>query len=103
MDAVKVTRWQGAPSPSVQQIEQTIAQEGHTFFAWSNAPGDRYSAHTHAYDKLLYCLRGSITFDLPQSNESIELRAGDRLELPKGTLHSAVVGSNGVLCCEAHF
>lgn len=102
MDEVKMTRWNGSPSPSVQDVEKSLAGAGLTFYAWSNAPGERYSAHNHAYDKVLYCLRGSITFDLPQNNASIELRAGDRLELPKETLHSAVVGNQGVLCCEAH-
>ena len=30
------------------------------------------------------------------------LQAGDRLELPAGIVHDAVVGPVGVLCLEAH-
>ena len=32
----------------------------------------------------------------------MELAAGDRLELPAGTAHDAIVGPNGVVCLEAH-
>jgi len=33
--------------------------------------------------------------------QSLELSAGDRLELPAGVLHNAVVGSRGVVCYES--
>jgi hypothetical protein len=32
----------------------------------------------------------------------VSLAAGDRLELPAGTIHDAVVGPDGVTCLEAH-
>jgi quercetin dioxygenase-like cupin family protein len=69
---------------------------------WGNAPGDRYGAHEHAYDKVIVVERGSIRFGLPAIGESIDLAAGDRLELPAGTSHDAVVGTAGVSCLEAH-
>ena len=43
---------------------------------------------------------GSIAFGL--GSESIELSAGDRLELPAGTEHDALVGADGVRCLESH-
>jgi mannose-6-phosphate isomerase-like protein (cupin superfamily) len=70
--------------------------------AWANGPGDRYAAHKHPYDKVIVVDRGSIRFGLPQSGEIVELAEGDRLELPTGTHHDAVVGSVGVACLEAH-
>jgi uncharacterized protein YjlB len=70
--------------------------------AWSNGPGDRYAAHEHAYDKVLVCERGSIRFGLPDRGEAVDLRAGDRLDLPAGTRHDATVGGAGVTCLEAH-
>jgi uncharacterized protein YjlB len=69
---------------------------------WSNGPGDRYAAHDHGYDKVIVVERGSIRFGLPATAESIELDEGDRLELPAGTAHDAVVGALGVTCLEAH-
>jgi quercetin dioxygenase-like cupin family protein len=69
---------------------------------WSNGPGDRYSAHEHSYDKVIAVERGSIQFGLPAIGETMELMAGDRLELPAGTRHDARVGADGVTCLEAH-
>jgi uncharacterized protein YjlB len=69
---------------------------------WSNGPGDRYAAHEHGYDKVIVVERGSIAFGLPADGRSVALDAGDRLELPAGTRHDAVVGPTGVTCLEAH-
>ena len=69
---------------------------------WSNGPGDRYGAHDHGYDKVIAVESGSITFGLPDDGRSVDLDAGDRLELPAGTRHDASVGSPGVTCWEAH-
>jgi hypothetical protein len=70
--------------------------------SWSNGPADRYASHEHGYDKALAAVAGSIVFTLPASGEEIELRAGDRLDLPSGTRHGALVGPAGVACVEAH-
>jgi len=69
---------------------------------WSNGPGDRYAAHRHDYDKVLLATRGSIVFELAEATQEVELQAGDRLDLPAGTLHGAHVGRHGVSCAEAH-
>jgi quercetin dioxygenase-like cupin family protein len=66
---------------------------------WSNGPGDTYAAHSHSYNKVLYCTEGSITFAVEGAD--FELHAGDRLDIPRGTSHSAVVGGEGVTCVEA--
>jgi quercetin dioxygenase-like cupin family protein len=70
--------------------------------SWSNGPGDRYAAHDHPYDKALVVVAGSIRFGLPHIGRSVELGTGDRLDLPAGTRHDAVVGGSGVTCLEAH-
>ena len=69
-------------------------------YAWSNGPGDRYAAHTHTYEKVLYCVDGSIIFLLESDGQELELKSGDRMVLPAGTVHSAVVGSSGCTCVE---
>jgi hypothetical protein len=71
--------------------------------AWSNGPRDRYGAHEHGYDKTLVCERGSIVFGLVDESRQIELRPGDRLDLPAGMNHDALVGDEGVTCLEGHF
>jgi uncharacterized protein YjlB len=52
--------------------------------------------------EVLYVVRGSITFGLPGRGEALELRVGDRLDLPAGVAHDAVVGPDGVACLEGH-
>jgi quercetin dioxygenase-like cupin family protein len=71
---------------------------------WSNGPGDVYAPHSHSYHKTLKCLRGSITFSIHDGakKRDVKMKAGDVLELPPGTVHSAVVGSDGVECSETH-
>jgi quercetin dioxygenase-like cupin family protein len=71
-------------------------------YSWSNGPGDRYAAHNHNYEKVLYCVDGSITFVLEGEGRRIELKPGDRMVLPAGTMHSAVVGPTGCTCIEGH-
>lgn len=79
-----------------------LAGEGLRPTSWANDPGDVYAPHAHGFDKVLVCAAGSITFGLPARGENVVLRAGDRLELPAGTEHDAVVGPEGVTCLEAH-
>lgn len=67
--------------------------------SWGNGPGDTYDAHAHAYEKVLYCVDGSITFHTGDGDA--DLSVGDRLEVPAGTKHSATVGPDGCRCVEA--
>ena len=83
-------------------VTRRLRDEGLDPSPWSNGPGDRYGAHEHDYDKVIVAERGSISFGLPATSGSVELAAGDRLELPAGTRHDAVVGASGVTCLEAH-
>jgi quercetin dioxygenase-like cupin family protein len=85
-----------------ERAAERLRDEGLAPGSWSNGPGDRYGAHDHDYDKVIVVERGSIRFGLVDSGESVELAAGDRLELPAGTRHDAIVGSHGVTCLEAH-
>jgi quercetin dioxygenase-like cupin family protein len=82
-------------------LEARLGAEGLDPGRWSNEPGDRYPAHEHSYDKVIVVERGSITFRLG-TGEAVELQTGDRLELPAGTVHDALVGPAGVSCLEAH-
>ncbi len=102
MDAVKMLRWNAPETPTRSVIEKRLRAEGLDYYAWGNGPQDVYPAHSHPYHKVIYVVQGSIRFGLPQTGESLMLEAGDRLELPAGTLHNAVVGDSGVECYEAH-
>ncbi|HEU4894299.1 MAG TPA: AraC family ligand binding domain-containing protein [Acidimicrobiia bacterium] len=79
--------------------EAAFADEGLSPQTWSNGPGYVYGEHHHPYLKVLFCVAGSIVFHTPQGD--IAMGAGDRLDLPPGTTHSATVGPSGVTCMEA--
>jgi quercetin dioxygenase-like cupin family protein len=79
-----------------------MVDEGLSPYSWSNGPHDVYAAHSHGYDKVIYVVRGSITFGLPDLGKQLTLKAGDRLDLPASIVHDARVGADGVVCLEAH-
>lgn len=101
MAQLGLTRWQAAQPPTESDIRQTIRAEGLRGYTWSNGPFDEYSPHVHTFDKVLYVLSGSITWILPETDQEIVTNAGDRLDLPRGTVHGARVGKDGVTCFEA--
>ncbi len=84
-----------------EDLMSRLRREASGCYSWSNGPGDRYAPHSHTYEKVLYCVDGSITFVLESEDaKRIELRAGDRMVLPPGAIHSAVVGPAGCTCIE---
>ncbi len=95
---------------SAADFDARLRSEGLDPDSWSNGPGDRYAAHAHGYDKVIVVAAGSIAFGAGSAGDAsasgprqvLELSVGDRLELPAGTSHDAVVGSSGVTCLEAH-
>jgi quercetin dioxygenase-like cupin family protein len=101
-NGARVITWSGEDPPGQGNIEALLMAEGLSAYPWSNGPGDRYSAHSHGYRKVIYVVRGSITFGLPEAGARLAMHAGDRLELDQGVIHDAIVGPEGVLCLEAH-
>ncbi|TAN33318.1 cupin domain-containing protein [bacterium] len=85
---------------TLEHMMTRLKGEASGCYSWSNGPGDRYGAHSHGYEKVLYCVDGSITFVLEVEGRRLELKAGDRLVLPAATVHSAVVGPAGCTCIE---
>ncbi len=98
---VALTRWTGPEPPTRADLEAKFREEFLSPSWWSNGPGDIYAPHSHSYHKVLYCLRGSITFRIEPNGPAYELAPGDRLDLPPGTSHSATVGPRGVTCAES--
>jgi quercetin dioxygenase-like cupin family protein len=85
-------------APTQAELMSQLEHEASGCYSWSNGPGDSYAPHSHSYEKVLYCVRGSITFHVEQGD--LKLGAGDRMVLPAGTVHSADVGMEGVTCIE---
>jgi quercetin dioxygenase-like cupin family protein len=87
---------------SFDELMSRLKAEATGCYSWSNGPGDRYAAHNHNYEKVLYCVDGSITFVVEDEGRRIEMKPGDRMVLPAGTMHSVVVGPTGCTCIEGH-
>jgi quercetin dioxygenase-like cupin family protein len=84
----------------MEDLMTALRQEAGSCYSWSNGPSDRYGAHSHPYEKVLYCVDGSITFVLEREGKQLELKPGDRMVLRAGTVHSAIVGPSGCTCIE---
>lgn len=104
---MQVIHWQGAEPPCESQLHKHMVQQGLSPYSWSNGPSYVYAVHKHEYEKVLYCVQGSIRFVLPDQHDAsgatlvANLAPGDCLLLPAGTRHSAEVGPQGVTCLEA--
>lgn len=88
------------PPPLREEIERRLHNEGVGAWTWSNEPRTQFAWHAHDFDKVLYCVGGSITFHTREGD--IEMTPGDRLDLPAGTEHAATTGPDGVTCSEGH-
>ncbi|HEX2991668.1 MAG TPA: hypothetical protein VHO49_13380 [Anaerolineales bacterium] len=102
MNTPLVTPWADSAPPSQSSLWKLMADEGLSPYSWSNGPHDTYAVHSHSYDKVIYVVQGSIAFGLPELGKQLTLNTGDRLDLPAGVVHDAVVGPQGVVCLEAH-
>jgi quercetin dioxygenase-like cupin family protein len=85
---------------TLDDLMVALRKEAGSCYSWSNGPHDTYAAHRHPYEKVLYCVDGSITFMLEREGRRLELKEGDRMVLPVGTVHSAIVGPAGCTCIE---
>jgi quercetin dioxygenase-like cupin family protein len=81
------------------EVERKLRAEADHCYQWSIGPYVVYGVQDHPYRKILYVADGSITFT-PAGSSPILMHVGDRLDLPTGTPHGAVVGPDGVVCLE---
>jgi quercetin dioxygenase-like cupin family protein len=98
---VHIKRWQGAQHPTMQNITRIMQQEGLRPYMWTNMPNHRYAIRSHGYDKVLFVIEGTLELILPDSNERVKMRGGDRADIPAGVRHGTNVGTSGAKCVEA--
>src|SRR5438067_258724 len=98
---IKIIRWRGGQHPTHQAITQKLQQEGLRPYTWKNGPNYRDAVRSHGYSKILYCVEGSIEIVLPDVNQTVLLRPGDRMELPRGVRHATIIGPQGAQCVES--
>ena len=100
-NVIHIEKWPRPNIPTEAELRQLLVNEGLDPTLWSSDAGDVFAEHTHTYQKIIFVVKGSITFGFPIDGEPTTLRVGDRLDLPAGVRHNAVVGPEGVTCLEA--
>ena len=85
--------WTAADDPREAELRRRLTSEGFDAMTWSDPPQRTYAPHRHDHDECLWCVRGTITFHVDGADYA--LGPGDRLLLPRDTLHGATVGPDG--------
>ena len=85
--------WKGPDKPTESTLAARLAADGFESFLWIDPPDADYSPHAHDHDESLWVIDGDITFGA--EGKELRLGPGDRLMLPKGTIHTARAGHEG--------
>jgi mannose-6-phosphate isomerase-like protein (cupin superfamily) len=77
-----------------KSLERQLQAEGflHTY-VWQDGPNAFYPDHTHAAETAHIILDGEMT--LTHGGETYTFSAGERCDVPAGTVHSAKMGAHG--------
>ena len=85
--------WSDADAPREADLHERLDADGFEAFVWRDDPGADYAPHAHDHDESLWVIEGEIVFGA--EGRTFHLGPGDRLMLPKGTVHTARTGSSG--------
>jgi len=85
--------WNDPEAPTERTLAARLAADGFESFLWIDPPDADYSPHAHDHDESLWVIDGEITFGA--EGQELRLGPGDRLMLPKGTIHTARAGREG--------
>jgi quercetin dioxygenase-like cupin family protein len=77
-----------------KELEKKLRKEGFTrIYVWEDLPHAFYPDHTHGMTTAHIILDGEMTVTSEGTTETY--KAGERFDVPAGTVHSARIGSNG--------
>jgi quercetin dioxygenase-like cupin family protein len=96
-----VHHWDPADGPlSRKALTERLESFGYAVQCYTYPEGTYFGPHTHDVDKIDAVLEGE--FLITMAGQKIVLRAGDYLEVPRGTVHSAeVLGLRPVVSLDA--
>lgn len=98
---IKVTRWSGGEHPTLSKLTRQMNKEGLRPYTWEPKPNQRFAVRSHGYDKVLYVVNGVVEITLPDKNQKLRLRSGDRIDIPARIRHGSIAGQKGATCLEA--
>ncbi len=95
-------RWDTATDGPFDEgkMRQKFANLGYSVHRYVYPPGTVFSPHEHSMDKLDGVVSGQ--FELSMKGETVVLKTGDWIAVPRNVMHSArVVGSESVVSLDA--
>jgi mannose-6-phosphate isomerase-like protein (cupin superfamily) len=82
------------PVSRIDSVKEIYQHEGFPIvYEWFDEPFTKYDTHHHKGRVRLFIVEGSVTIYFP--DRVVELKEGDRFDVPIGGEHTAEVGSNG--------
>jgi quercetin dioxygenase-like cupin family protein len=101
ISSMKVDHWRPEDGPLTEQALKTRLQRlGYSVTRYVYPPGTCFPDHTHEVEKIDAVISGQ--FRIAMGNDSVILRAGDFVRVPRGAVHSAeVVGDEPVVSLDA--
>jgi quercetin dioxygenase-like cupin family protein len=85
--------WNGNGPVEENTLRLQLEEEGFNVFRWRDEAGASYDPHSHEHDESLWVIDGELVFGA--GGRDYRLRPGDRLMLPKGTVHATRTGGSG--------
>jgi quercetin dioxygenase-like cupin family protein len=85
--------WNGNGPVEEDTLRQHLENEGFAVFRWRDEAGTSYEPHSHEHDESLWVVDGELVFGA--AGRDFRLHPGDRLMLPRGTVHTARTGALG--------
>jgi quercetin dioxygenase-like cupin family protein len=90
---VEIIPWRGRAGPAEPELRRRLEAEGFSVCCWTDRPNAHYAPHAHERDESLWVIEGEIRFGVGGAEH--RLGPGDRLVLPRGTVHTADAGPSG--------
>ncbi|MBI5471418.1 MAG: cupin domain-containing protein [Ignavibacteriae bacterium] len=92
IDIVHITK---SKKPTVDELKSILKRAGLESDLYSDRPGTKYGRHKHDFDDFIVIVQGQMKIGTDQGEWL--MKPGDRLDLPKNTVHWAeMVGKEEV-------
>lgn len=89
--------------PAEDDVRAALEKEGANVNSWSADAGTTNDPEGASNNRSVVVIAGMVRFTLPDHpDEFADLMAGDRIDIPKGTLHGMMVGPAGVSVIEGN-
>lgn len=102
MGKIQIEHWnEGADGRlSVENMEKKLKKQGYRCMMYEFSPGTNFPDHTHGISKKDSIVTGQFQFTM--FGETVVLKPGDMVDVPKDTVHNAkVVGNESVTFFDA--